>query len=106
MYAIIETGGKQYVVRKGDTLDIELLQANPGDELVIDAVKMIGGEGVATTIGAPVIAGALIKAKVLRQTKTKKVITFKKVNRNGYHKKQGHRQKLLTIAVTEIVVPQ
>lgn len=101
MYAVLETGGKQYRVASGDTLEIELLPATVGQTHTFDRVLLINREG-AVTVGTPVIAGATVKADVVEHIRGDKVVSFKMRRRKGYHKKIGHRQELTVVKVTEI----
>ncbi len=101
MYAVLETGGKQYRVASGDTLEIELLPAAAGQTHTFDRVLLINKEGK-VTVGTPVIAGATVKADVVEHIRGDKVISFKMRRRKGYHKKIGHRQELTVVKVTEI----
>ena len=86
MYAIIETGGKQYKVSEGDVVYVEKLVAAEGDAVKFDKVLAVGGDN--TVIGTPVVDGASVDAKVLAQGKGKKVIVFKYKPKKGYHKKK------------------
>lgn len=101
MFAIIETGGKQYRVSAGDKLKIEKLEAKEGETLVFDKV-LLKGEGDAVTIGAPYISGAKVEGKVLAQERYKKVIIFKYHSKTRQRKKRGHRQYFTEIEVTKI----
>ena len=101
MYAVLETGGKQYRVAAGDTLEIELLPATAGQVHTFDRVLLINKEGN-VTVGTPVIAGATVKADVVEHIRGDKVVSFKMRRRKGYHKKTGHRQELTVVKVTEI----
>ena len=103
MYAVMETGGKQYRVTAGDTLEIEKLELEPGAIATFDRVLMVNNGGV-ITVGSPTVAGAKVVADVVEQTKADKVIIFKMKRRKGYHKKQGHRQDLVEIKITAINV--
>ena len=96
MFAIFKTGGKQYKVQKDDILTVEKLDAEK--EVVFDEVLMAGDK-----VGAPVVSGAKVKAEVLSQTRGEKVIVFKKKRRHNYRRKQGHRQYLTVIKITDIV---
>ena len=101
MYAVLETGGKQYRVAAGDTLEIELLPVTPGQVHTFDRVLLMNKEGN-VTVGNPVIAGATIKADIVSHIRGDKVVAFKMRRRKGYHKKIGHRQELTVVKVTEI----
>jgi large subunit ribosomal protein L21 len=101
MYAVMETGGKQYRVTAGDTLEIEKLALEPGVMHTFDRVLLVNNNGV-VTVGTPTVAGAKVVVDIVEQTKGDKVIIFKMKRRKGYHKKQGHRQKLTVVKVREI----
>ena len=100
MYAIIETGGKQYKVSEGDILFIEKLAANEGDAVKFDKVLAVGGDK--TVFGTPVVEGASVDAKVLKQGKAKKVIVFKYKPKKGEKCKQGHRQLFTKVQIDKI----
>jgi large subunit ribosomal protein L21 len=101
MYAVIKTGGKQYRVQKDDIIEVELLDAEKGAAVTLDEVLLVGSEGKAT-IGAPTVSGASVKATVLDQKKGDKVIVFKKKRRQNYRRKNGHRQNLTVLKITDI----
>lgn len=100
MYAVIETGGKQYKVSEGDVLFVEKLGAAEGDVVKFDKVLAVGGEQ--TVFGTPVVEGASVDAKVLANGKNKKVIVFKYKPKKGYKKKQGHRQPYTKVVIEKI----
>ncbi len=101
MYAVIKTGGKQYKVSEGDVLKVEKLNAAPGDEIEIsDVLMVVDGEDV--QIGKPVVESASVKAKVIEQGRSKKVIVFKKKRRKGYKVKNGHRQPYTAIEIQAV----
>ena len=97
MFAIIETGGKQYRVQENDFVFVEKLEANEGDSVVFDKVLMVNDK-----IGAPYEEGAKVTAKVEAQGRAKKVIVFKYKSKKNYHKKQGHRQPFTKVQITSI----
>lgn len=102
MFAVMKTGGKQYKVRSGDELRIELLAATAGETIQFNDVMMIGGED--TVVGAPLVEGAAVQAEVVDQVKADKVITFVKRRRKHSSKRtRGHRQKLTLVRITEIL---
>ena len=101
MYAVIKTGGKQYRVAKDDLIRVEKLVAEPGAEIALDNVLMIGGEGP-PSVGAPRIDGAAVLAQVVEQTRGEKIIVFKKKRRGHYRRKKGHRQDLTVLRITDI----
>lgn len=101
MYAIVKTGGKQYKVAQGDVLFVEKLEANEGDVITLDQVLAVGGEN-GLTVGAPVVEGATVTAKVVAQGKAKKVVVFKYKAKKDYRRKQGHRQPFTKLVVESI----
>jgi large subunit ribosomal protein L21 len=102
MYAVIRTGGKQYTVRKDDVLKVELLEVKKGDTVTLNEVLLVGAEGGQAKIGAPHVAGASVKAEVVDQIRDDKVIVFKKKRRQNYRRKNGHRQSLTVLKITDI----
>jgi large subunit ribosomal protein L21 len=101
MYAVLETGSKQYRVVAGDTLEIERLDVEAGKPFTFDRVLMVGG-GDKITIGGPTVSGATIIADVVAHKRGEKKLTFKMKRRKGYHKSIGHRQELTVIKIKEI----
>ncbi|ACT49760.1 MULTISPECIES: 50S ribosomal protein L21 [Methylovorus] len=101
MYAVIKTGGKQYRVAAGDKLKVEKLVGEVGSDITIDQVLMVA-DGDNVTIGAPVIAGATVKAKVVAHGRADKVLIFKMRRRKHYRKTQGHRQDFTEIQIENI----
>ena len=99
MQAVIETGSKQYIVTKGQKLDVEKLEAEVGSNVDFEVLSILGDE---VKIGQPKVAGAKVVAKVLGQSKGDKIVVSTYKRRKGYHLKQGHRQLLTKIEVTEI----
>ncbi len=97
MFAIIETGGKQYRVQENDVLYIEKLDAVENNEVVFDKVLMLNDK-----IGSPYVKGAKVKALVEKQGKAKKIIVYKYKSKKNYHKKQGHRQPYTKVQITAI----
>jgi large subunit ribosomal protein L21 len=102
MFAVIKTGGKQYKVAANDVLKIEKLDSEPGDVVTFDQVLMIG-DGQDVTIGAPIVAGALVAGQLVETKKQKTIIVFKKERRHNYRRRNGHRQLLSTVRITEIL---
>lgn len=103
MFAVIKTGGKQYKVAVGDELAIEKLEAEAGAPIEFTEVLMVAGEGE-PVIGAPRVAGALVKAEIVDQFRGPKVYTFHKRRRKHSSKRlKGHRQSLTSVRITEIV---
>ena len=101
MYAIVKTGGKQYKVAQGDVLFVEKLEANEGDVVTLDQVLAVAGEN-GLTVGAPVVEGATVTAKVVAQGKAKKVIVYKYKAKKDYRRKQGHRQPYTKLVMESI----
>lgn len=101
MQAIIVTGGKQYNVSEGDTLFIEKLDVNAGDAVVFDQVLAIV-DGENTKFGTPVVEGAKVDAKVVKNGKGKKIRIFKYTPKKGYRKRQGHRQPYTKVEINKI----
>jgi large subunit ribosomal protein L21 len=101
MYAIIETGGKQYRVQEGDTLFVEKLEVNPGETVEFDKVLALSKEGQ-LSVGTPVVNGAKVSATVVENGKGPKVIVFKYKAKKDYRKKQGHRQPYTKIKIEKI----
>lgn len=101
MYAVIETGGKQYKVQEGDVVFVEKLAADEGSAFTFDKVLAISNEGT-MTFGNPVVANANVSAKVLGHGKDSKVIIFKYKAKKTYRKKQGHRQPFTKVQIEKI----
>ncbi|MFA6305267.1 MAG: 50S ribosomal protein L21 [Candidatus Gracilibacteria bacterium] len=101
MFAIIETGGKQYKIEKGSILEIEKLELNNGDKIEIDKVVLIA-DGNDVKLGTPYLDGAFAEIKVIEQTKADKIFVYKMKAKKRYQKKQGHRQKLTKVEVLNI----
>lgn len=103
MHAIIETGGKQYRVTEGDTIFVEKLPAQAGDNLTFDKVLAVI-DGEKANFGSPVVAGAKVDASVVKNGKGKKVRIFKYHPKKGYRKRQGHRQPYTKVTIGKITV--
>jgi large subunit ribosomal protein L21 len=101
MYAVIKTGGKQYRVVPGEKLKVEKLAGDVGSDIVIDQVLMVA-DGDNVTVGAPVVAGASVKATVVSHGRHDKVMIFKMRRRKHYRKTQGHRQDYTEIQIQQI----
>ena len=101
MYAVIETGGKQYKVQEGDVLNVELLHAEAGETVVIDKVLLLNKDGQ-LTVGAPFVSGAKVSLKVEENGKAKKIVVFKYKSKKNYRKKKGHRQPFTKVTVAKI----
>jgi large subunit ribosomal protein L21 len=102
-YAIIKTGGRQYRVAEGDTIDVDLLDVEAGKTATFGDVLMYA-DGKDLTHGNPLISGARVTAEVVEQRKDKKVIAFKFKRRKGYHRTVGHRRKLTRVKIKSISV--
>jgi large subunit ribosomal protein L21 len=101
MYAIIQTGGKQYRVSEGDVLSIEKLTAAEGEEVVFDQVLTVVSDGD-IKIGKPVVEGAKVTAKVVEHGKGEKILVFKYKAKSNYRKRQGHRQPYTKVEISKI----
>jgi large subunit ribosomal protein L21 len=101
MYAVVKTGGKQYRVSKGDRVKIEKIPGEVGTEVSFDQVLMIGGTDD-VKVGTPHVSGASVSARIVKQDRSKKIIVFKFKRRQGYKKKQGHRQAYTQVEITGI----
>tara|TARA_B100001123_G_scaffold335404_1_gene379012 strand:- start:320 stop:733 length:414 start_codon:yes stop_codon:yes gene_type:complete len=101
MYAVLRSGGKQYRVAQDDVFEVEKLDADVGAKVALADVLMIG-DGDAVTVGTPSVDGASVVAEVLDQVKGPKLLVFKKNRRKNYRRRQGHRQELTVLRVTEI----
>ena len=101
MYAIVETGGKQYRVEPGDIITVERLPGSKDDEVLFDKVLLISDKEK-IELGHPFIKDAKVKGKILNQGRSKKVVVFKFRRRKRYHKKRGHRQYLTTVKIENI----
>ncbi|MDW7651152.1 MAG: 50S ribosomal protein L21 [Bacillota bacterium] len=103
MYAIIETGGKQYRVEEGSILDVELLTAQAGEEVGFDRVLAVKKDN-RLEVGQPYLSNVLVRGKVLDQGKAKKIVVFKYKAKKNYRRKQGHRQPYSRILIEKIEV--
>ena len=101
MYAVIVSGGKQHRVKEGETLKLEKLEVETGGNVEFDRVLLIA-DGDEVQVGAPVVDGAKVTAKVVDQYRAKKVIAFKFKRRKGYHKTKGHRRHLTRLEIVSV----
>ena len=101
MFAVIRTGGKQYRVTPNDVIRVEKLTVEPGSQITLTDVLMIGGDGEAQ-VGSPVLDKAAVFADVVEQTRNDKIIVFKKKRRQHYRRKAGHRQNVTVLRITDI----
>ena len=103
MFAVIRTGGKQYCVAPNDIIKIEKIAGAPGDIVELAEVLLLGSADESPKAGGPTIAGALVAAEVLEQTRADKIVVFKKKRRKNYRRKKGHRQEMTLLRITEIL---
>lgn len=101
MFAVVETGGKQYKVAVGDKVKVEKLAAEAGDSVSLDRVLMIA-DGGNVSVGAPVLEGHAVEARVLSHGRGEKIRIFKMKRRKGYRRNQGHRQAFTELEITSI----
>ncbi len=101
MYALVKTGGKQYRVSKDDTILVERLSAEEGEQIILDDIVMLG-DGEKVTIGTPRVDGAGVSATVIRQTRGPKIIIFRRKRRKNHRRTQGHRQDLTLLKINDI----
>ncbi len=101
MFAVIETGGKQYRVAQNDIVTVERLDGEPGQTVKFDRVLMMGS-GDDVSVGAPTVDGALVTAEVVDQSRSRKVLIFKKKRRKNHRRSGGHRQEQTVLRITEI----
>ena len=101
MFAVIRTGGKQYKVAKDDVIRVEKLAGEPGSTIELTEVLAVG-EGASARAGTPLVAGAAVSATVVAHKKGEKILVFKKRRRHNYRRKNGHRQQLTVLKITEI----
>lgn len=103
MYAVFESGGKQFRAEPGLRVRIPALAAEEGSTVTFERVLMTGGGDAGPMVGTPTVEGASVRAEVLEHGKDRKLIIFKRKRRKGYRKKQGHRQKFTEVRIDEIV---
>ena len=101
MFAIVETGGKQYQVEEGRYLDVELLEGDKDSKVVFDKVVMIIN-GKKSKVGQPYVAGASAEGTIVKHDRAKKIIVYKQRPKKGYRKKQGHRQGFTRVMISKI----
>jgi len=100
MYAVIKSGDRQFRVNEGDTIAVEKISAEVGDEITLDQVLLLGGGE--TLVGTPTVVGATVTAKVTEQGRHPKIIVFKMKRRKNYRRKRGHRQMYTALEITGI----
>ena len=101
MYAIVETGGKQYPVEEGRYIDLELLDAKQDEKITFDKIVMLVN-GKKSKVGQPYVSGASVEGTVVKHDKAKKIIVFKQRPKKGYRRKQGHRQRFTRVMISKI----
>ena len=101
MYAVIQTGGKQYKVKRGEEIRVEKMIGKVGDEVYFDNVLLVSKEDT-VTVGSPVLENARVVAKITKHGRGPKIVVFKYKRRKGYRKKQGHRQDFTGVKITQI----
>lgn len=101
MFAVIKTGGKQYIVKEGDTLDIEKIEGEDGSKLTLDSVLLVS-DGEDVKIGTPIVDGARIEAEIVKQFKDKKVVIQKFKRKTGFRRRTGHRQMKTKVKIIKI----
>src|SRR6266699_7076564 len=104
MYAIVETGGKQYRVKPGDTVAVERLTGEPGESLDLDRVLLVAGDGDQARVGSPGVDGAIVRAEVVEHIRGEKIIVFRYKSKVRYRRKTGHRQSLTRLRITDILL--
>ena|SRR5207237_962915 len=105
MYAIVETGGKQYRVKPGDTIAVERLSGEPGEVLDLGRVLLVAGNaGTNARIGAPGVESAIVRAEVVEHARGEKIIVFRYKSKVRYRRKTGHRQSLTRVRITDILL--
>ncbi len=104
MYAIVKTGGKQYRVQPGDTIQVERLVGEPGSAVDLDQVLLVGGDGAETRVGAPLVPNAVVRAEVVDHARGEKIIVFRFKAKARYRRKTGHRQALTRLRITDIAL--
>jgi large subunit ribosomal protein L21 len=102
MYAIIETGGKQYKVSSGDVIFVEKLNVSEGENYVFENVLAVSTDGGDISFGAPYVSGASVSAKVIENGREKKVIVYKYKPKKHFHKKKGHRQPFTKLEISSV----
>lgn len=101
MYAVIETGGKQYRVKEGDVIEVERLDAAVGESVVLDRVHLVAGED-GVKVGTPLVEGAKVTAKVQAEGKARKILVFKYKPKKNYRRRYGHRQPFSRLVIEKI----
>lgn len=103
MYAVFQTGGKQFRAEPGDRIRVPSLEAEPGETITFERV-LVASNGSDVSIGAPLVDGASVTAEVVRHGRDKKVVVFMRKRRKGYRRKKGHRQGFTEVRVSQVVL--
>jgi large subunit ribosomal protein L21 len=104
MFAVIRTGGKQYCVSPGNVLKVEKLDVEQNSTVSLDEVLMTSDDSGKIVVGTPIVAGASVDAEVIRHARNDKIIVFKKKRRHNYRRKNGHRQWMTILKITDIKI--
>jgi large subunit ribosomal protein L21 len=104
MYAIVETGGKQYRVKPGDTIAVERVAGEPGEVLDLGRVLLVAGDGSTARVGSPGVPGAVVRAEVVEHARGEKIVVFRYKSKVRYRRKTGHRQALTRLRITDILL--
>jgi large subunit ribosomal protein L21 len=104
MYAVIQTGGKQYKVQPGDTVEVERLAGQAGDAVTFDEVLLVADDQQ-VAVGRPLVAGAHVTGEIVEQGRGEKLIVFKLKRRKNYRRRQGHRQDFTAVKINDVVAP-
>ncbi len=102
MYAVVQTGGKQYKVEPGDLVKVEKISGDPGTQVELESVLAVSDPEQGIRLGTPVVEDAVVKATIMRTARDRKIIVFKKKRRKAYKKRQGHRQWYTLLRIDEI----
>jgi large subunit ribosomal protein L21 len=102
MYAVVQTGGKQYKVEPGDLVKVEKISGDPGTQVELESVLAVSDPEQGIRLGTPVVEDAVVKATIMRTARDRKIIVFKKKRRKAYKKKQGHRQWYTLLRIDDI----
>jgi large subunit ribosomal protein L21 len=105
MYAIIETGGKQFKVSEGDVIKCDLLETEVGKDVTFDRIVLASKGGDSISVGSPLVSGATVTGTVLRQDRDKKILVFKYKPKKRVRKLTGHRQRFAEVKITKIQLP-
>jgi large subunit ribosomal protein L21 len=105
MYAVIETGGKQYKIQEGETIEIERIAGQPGDEVTFDKVLLIG-DGKECDVGRPAVPGSKVVGLLVSHDRGEKIVIGKFKRRGKYRRRTGHRQEITFVQIKQIIKPQ